>query len=134
MLLLCYLENKGVTEMETVVTIILIGLLIFISMRFMPTKGVKNISPKELQAYIDNPQYELVDVRTQGEYARGRMNAFRNLPVGSDFSILPKDKGIVVVCQSGVRSNQVCKQLVKQGYTDVINVRRGLNAMRVEKK
>lgn len=120
--------------METIGTIIFAGLLIYVSLRFMPAKNVKNIAPKELQPYIDDPHYELIDVRTAREYARGRMNAFRNMPTGSDFSTLPKEKGVVVLCQTGVRSNQVCKQLVKLGYTDVINVRRGLNAMRVDKK
>lgn len=120
--------------MDIIITILLGILLIYLSMRFMPAKGVKNISPKELGEYLNNPQYDCIDVRTAREYARGRMEGFRHLPVGSDFSQLPKDKGVVVLCQSGVRSNQVCKELVKLGYTDVINVRRGLNAMRVEKK
>lgn len=120
--------------MDIVITLLLGALLIYLSMRFMPTKGVKNIAPKQLGEYINNPEYDCIDVRTEREYARGRMDAFRNMPVGSDFSTLPKDKGIVVLCQSGVRSNQVCKQLVKLGYTEVINVRRGLNAMSVEKK
>ena len=120
--------------MDILITIVLGALLIYLSTRFMPAKGVKNISPKELGEYINNPAYDCIDVRTEREYARGRMQAFRNMPVGSDFSKLSKDKGIVVLCQSGVRSNQVCKQLVKLGYTNVINVRRGLNAMKVEKK
>lgn len=120
--------------MDIIITVLLAALLIYLSMRFMPTKGVHNISPKELGHYINKPKYECIDVRTEREYARGRMKEFRNMPMGSDFSILPKDKGIVVLCQSGVRSNQVCKQLVKLGYTEVINVRRGLSAMKVEKK
>lgn len=120
--------------MDIIITILLAALLIYLSMRFMPAKDVKNISPKELGEYMNSPAYECIDVRTAREYARGRMQAFRNMPVGSDFSTLPKDKGIVVLCQSGVRSNQVCKQLVKLGYTEIINVRRGLNAMKVEKK
>lgn len=119
--------------MDLIITILLGVLLIYLSMRFMPTKGVEHISPKELGTFVNNPDYECIDVRMPREYARGRMKEFRNMPLGSDFSTLPKNKGIVVICQSGVRSNKVCKQLVKMGYTNVVNVRRGLSAMRIEK-
>ena len=57
-----------------------------------------------------------VDVRTPGEYKARNIRQFKNIPLGSDFSKLPKDKEIVVICQSGMRSSQACKQLKKLGY------------------
>jgi rhodanese-related sulfurtransferase len=41
---------------------------------------------------------------------------------------LSKDKEVIVVCQSGMRSNQASKLLKKLGFTQVTNVIGGMNA------
>ena len=42
----------------------------------------------------------------------------------------PKDKEIILICQSGMRSLQAAKQLKKLGYEHVTNVRGGMSAYR----
>ncbi|MCX8046573.1 MAG: rhodanese-like domain-containing protein, partial [Anoxybacillus gonensis] len=37
-------------------------------------------------------------------------------------------KETIVICQSGMRSNQAAKILVKNGFKRVVNVRGGMNA------
>ena len=112
-------------------TLVLIVLVVaFIAWRMMPTKGTKVISTEQLKSVINDKDKVFVDVRTPGEYKGRNIHQFKNIPLGSDFSKLPKDKEIVVICQSGMRSSQACKQLKKLGYENVTNVRGGMSAWR----
>ncbi len=112
-------------------TAFIIGLLIlFIIWRKLPTKGIKAITSEQLNTILTDKDNIFVDVRTSGEYKGRHIAQFKNIPLGSDLSKLPKDKEIVVICQSGMRSNQACKQLKKLGYDKVTNVRGGMNAWR----
>lgn len=96
----------------------------------MPVKGVKSITTKELQALLEDEENVFVDVRSEREYKNLHIPQFKNMPIGADLTTLPKDKPIIVICQSGIRSNKACRQLVKLGYTDVTNIRRGMNDFR----
>lgn len=110
-------------------TAILIGLLIaFLAWRMMPAKGVKTISTAELKTIINDKDKVFIDVRTPGEYKGNGLRQFKNMPLGSDFSKLPQDKEIVVICQSGMRSKQACGKLKKLGYKHITNVRGGMSA------
>lgn len=110
---------------------ILVGLVIaFIAWRMMPTKGIQTISTVQLKEIVNDKNKVFVDVRTPAEYKGRNIRPFKNIPLGSDFSKLPKDKEIIVICQSGIRSNQACKQLKKLGYDNVTNVRGGMSAWR----
>lgn len=111
--------------METVIIIAVI--VAFLAWRMMPTKGVNNISTAQLKTIINDKDKVFVDVRTPGEYKARNAKQFKNIPLGSDFTKLPKDKEIVVICQSGMRSKQACKQLKKLGFTRVTNVRGGMS-------
>lgn len=109
--------------------IILIA-VIFIIWRMRPTKGTKTISTDALKGILNDKDKVFVDVRTSREYKSQNISQFKNIPLGSNLSILPKDKDIVVICQSGMRSAQACKQLKKLGYENVTNVRGGMSAWR----
>ena len=112
--------------METAILISV--LLVFIAWRLMPAKGVKQISTTQLKTMINDKDKVFVDVRTPGEFKSHNVKQFKNIPLGSDFSKLPRDKEIVVICQSGMRSKQASKQLKKLGYEKVTNVRGGMSA------
>ncbi|MEK4630142.1 MAG: rhodanese-like domain-containing protein [Solibacillus sp.] len=112
--------------METAIIIAVI--VAFFAWRMLPTKGVNNISTAQLKTIINDKDKVFIDVRTPGEYKARNVKQFKNIPLGSDFSKLPKDKEIVVICQSGMRSKQACNQLKKLGYTKVTNVRGGMSA------
>ena len=112
-------------------TWIVIGfVIIFLIWRFLPLKGVKTISTSELKTLLNDRNKLFIDVRTPAEYKGRNIRQFQNIPLGSDFSKLPKDKEIIVICQSGMRSSQACKQLKKLGYENVTNVRGGMSAWR----
>jgi len=109
---------------------LVIVLVLFIAWRMMPVKGVNTISTAQLKGMLNDKNKVFVDVRTPGEYKANHISQFKNIPLGSDFSKLPKEKEIVVICQSGMRSSQACKQLKKLGYEKVTNVRGGMSAWR----
>ncbi|MGN1384994.1 MAG: rhodanese-like domain-containing protein [Bacillus sp. (in: firmicutes)] len=113
--------------MQTIFILAVIVAL-FLFLRMGSAKGVKTISAEQLKAVLNDRDKVFVDVRTQREYKGRNIKQFKNIPLGSDFSKLPKDKEIVVICQSGMRSSQACKQLKKLGYEKVTNVRGGMSA------
>lgn len=102
----------------------------FIIWRMRPAKGTNTISTDALKGILNDKDKVFVDVRTPGEYKAQNIRQFKNIPLGSDLSKLPKDKEIVVICQSGMRSSQACKQLKKLGYENVTNVRGGMSTWR----
>ena len=109
-------------------TIIIIAVLVaFVAWRMKPVKGIQNISTAQLKTMINDKDKVFIDVRTPGEYKARNIRQFKNIPLGSDFSKLPKDKEIVVICQSGMRSKQACNQLKKLGFTKITNVRGGMS-------
>lgn len=104
--------------------------IVFIFWRMKPAKGTKTISTEVLRNVLNDKDKVFLDVRTPGEYKARNIRQFKNIPLGSDFSKLPKDKEIVVICQSGMRSAQACKQLKKLGYENITNVRGGMSTWR----
>lgn len=100
----------------------------FFIWRLLPAKGVQSISTTQLKTVLHDKDKVFIDVRTPAEYKGRNIPQFKNMPLGSNFDQLPRDKEIVVICQSGMRSNQACKQLKKQGFERVINVRGGMSA------
>lgn len=112
--------------MEFIIIIAVIILLFVFKMK--SPKGVNAISTAQLKVILDDKDKVFIDVRTPGEFKSRNIKQFKNIPLSSDFSKLPKDKEIVVICQSGMRSSQACKQLKKLGYMNVTNVRGGMSA------
>ncbi|MEE1132286.1 MAG: rhodanese-like domain-containing protein [Caryophanon sp.] len=86
------------------------------------------ISTAQLKTIIHDKDKVFIDVRTAREYKGNGLKQFKNIPLGADMSKLPKDKEIVVICQSGMRSKQACGKLKKLGYTHITNVRGGMSA------
>ena len=61
----------------------------------------------------------LLDTRTEGEYARGHIEGFRNIPVGElrdRLDEVEKGKPVYVICQSGLRSYIASRILEGNGY------------------
>lgn len=112
--------------METVIIIAIIAA--FIIWRLKPAKGIKSILTAQAKEILNDKDKVFIDVRTLAEYKARSVKQFKNMPLGTDYSKLPKDKEIVVICQSGMRSMQACKQLKKLGYENVTNVRGGMRA------
>lgn len=106
----------------------LIGLLLFFLLkRLLPTQGVKQITTSELR--IKNKQF--VDVRTPGEFKSNHNKGFKNIPLhelNQKANQLSKDQEVILICQSGMRSNKASKILKKLGYKTITNVKGGMSA------
>ncbi len=66
----------------------------------------------------------LLDVRTSGEWARGRIPGSVHIPMDQiprRLQEIPRDKKIVAVCASGARSEAVARYLDQQGFPWVAN-------------
>ena len=62
----------------------------------------------------------LLDVRTEGEYWRGHLNGFRNIPLDDlreHLDELERDKPVYVNCQTGLRSYLACRLLTQYGFS-----------------
>ncbi|WP_107941769.1 MULTISPECIES: rhodanese-like domain-containing protein [Metasolibacillus] len=108
--------------------IIFLVIVAFLAWRMLPAKGIKAISTEELATIINDRGKIFIDVRTPSEYKGRHIQQFKNMPLGTDFSKLPRDGDIFVICQSGMRSAQACKQMKKLGYDNITNIRGGMNA------
>jgi len=114
--------------------IIFIALIIlFIVWRMIPAKGVRQINAVQLKEELKNSngKKQFVDVRTPGEYKGNHIRGFRNIPLDQlllSSHSLSKDKEVVLICQSGMRSNKASKTLKKSGFEKVTNVKGGMSA------
>jgi rhodanese-related sulfurtransferase len=119
-----------VSTANIVIIILLIGLLVW---RLLPVKGVRNISAAELKGELGNKDIQYIDVRTPGEFKSNSIKGFKNIPLDqltSQASSLSKEKAIIVICQSGMRSARAAKILKNLGFKNITNVKGGMSAWR----
>jgi len=75
----------------------------------------------------------LVDVREPFEHASARIEGSVLMPMGTvmeQLELLPRDRPVVVHCQSGGRSSRVTAALRQKGY-DAVNLTGGIQAWRM---
>lgn len=118
--------------MEWIQYAIFFGLAVLIIKRLLPVKGLHNVKPDELTALMQNRKDTIfVDVREPSEYKNGHIVGFRNIPLsvfGSKLNELDPNKQIVLTCQSGVRSRQAAKLLLKKGFSKVSHLPAGFSS------
>lgn len=87
---------------------------------------VLNIDTDAVYKEINNKDVFIIDVRESEEYMNGHIQNSYNVPLSKieDISklMIPFDSKIIVYCQSGNRSNQAAKYLIKNGYTKVYDM------------
>ncbi|MBN8198941.1 MULTISPECIES: rhodanese-like domain-containing protein [Bacillaceae] len=118
----------------TIVNGVIIALLIiFLVRKMIPVKGVRQMTPAQLQNEQKDNNKQYIDVRTPAEYKRFHVPGFVNMPLHQlhqKKSQLSKDQEVVVMCQSGMRSSKASKILKKEGFKNITNIRGGLSAWR----
>ena len=118
--------------MQYINYIVIALLLFFMIKRILPTKGVNHISTAELKTQLKDKNKQFIDVRTPGEFNGNHIRGFKNIPLHQlsqkAESLLSKEQEVVVICQSGMRSQQASKMLKKLGFTQVTNVKGGMSA------
>ncbi|HYK73427.1 MAG TPA: rhodanese-like domain-containing protein, partial [Pseudoneobacillus sp.] len=93
----------------------------------------RQISTIELKSELTDKNKQFVDVRTPGEFKGNHIRGFKNIPLHvltQKANELSKDMEVVVICQSGMRSQKATKVLKKLGFTKITNVKGGVSAWR----
>ena len=99
--------------------------------------SIPQITVEQLrQRMAQSPEgLQLVDVREKQEIDLARLEGFEHLPL-SQFAEWSEqistrfepDAETLVLCHHGVRSAQMCKWLMSQGFTNVKNITGGIEA------
>ncbi len=118
--------------MQNLYYVVLALFLFFIIKRFLPAKGVSHISTTDLKGELNDKNKQFVDVRTPAEYKGNHIKGFINIPLHQlaqkAEKELSKEIEVIVICQSGMRSQQAGRLLRKIGFSKVTNVRGGMSA------
>ncbi|MGE7824363.1 rhodanese-like domain-containing protein [Paenibacillus sp. NPDC093718] len=107
-------------------------IILFVVWRILPVKGVRQITAAQLKQELkdSNANKQFIDVRTPGEFKGNHIRGFRNIPLDrllSSSDSLSKHMEVVLICQSGMRSNKASNTLKKLGFEMVTNVKGGMN-------
>lgn len=89
------------------------------------------LDPATVNQIRERADVLLIDVREQAEYDAGHIPGITLIPMGdiaNRLADIPKDKTVVVSCQSGRRSSQVASFLQEQGYTNIHDLQGGFSA------
>ncbi len=117
--------------MDKFTIILLVLVILFVAYSMYKKKTTKNITTSELKELIkESGKYTLIDVRTTGEFRSGHVPKFKNVPLDTlsgRLGEIPKDKPVIVMCQSGSRSMRAYSMLKSNGY-DVTNVLGGYSS------
>lgn len=91
------------------------------------------LDPASFEARLNEPDVQLVDARTPGEYAAGHLAGATNLDwnggrLQATVDQLDKTRPVLVYCASGRRSAEAREFLIEQGFNDVVDLQGGINA------
>ncbi|MDP4169045.1 MAG: rhodanese-like domain-containing protein [Bacillota bacterium] len=117
--------------MNTINIVVIAIVVVFFVLRMMPVKGVKNITTEELKNLLKEKDKQFIDVRTPAEYKSNHIREFINMPLhqlSMKAAELSKEKEVIVICQSGMRSIKASKQLKALGFKNITNVKGGMSA------
>jgi len=101
--------------------------------------GVPELSPTEFTerwpSYANGEGVVLLDVREPPEVATAAVRGAVHIPmreVPARLAELETDKPLVVMCHSGGRSQRVAQFLLGNGFSNVFNLRGGIDAWSTE--
>lgn len=118
--------------MDAFINILFIVLVVgFAIKQFMPVKGVTQLTTSNLKDELKRKDVQFVDVRTVGEFRQNHIKNFKNIPLhelSQKAEHLSKEKEVIVICQSGMRSSKAAKLLKKKGFQKISNVKGGMSA------
>ncbi len=89
------------------------------------------VDPQTANLLRERDDVLLIDVREPSEYAAGHIPGITLIPMGeipNRLADIPKDKTVIVSCQSGRRSSQIASFLQEQGFTNLHDLDGGFSA------
>lgn len=109
------------------------GVMLLMPMLKPSAVGVKEATPSEAVLLINRQHALVLDVRDDSEYETGSIPDAKHIQLAdleAKAETLRKyqNKPILVTCQAGVRGGKACAALQKLGFTEVTNLKGGLEA------
>ncbi|MCR4676697.1 MAG: FAD-dependent oxidoreductase [Sphaerochaetaceae bacterium] len=80
---------------------------------------VKQYHIEDVERLVKTEGVFLLDTRTEGEYGKGHVEGYVNIPVDElreRLGEIDRDKPVYVMCQSGLRSYISCRILMQEGF------------------
>ncbi len=93
----------------------------------------EDLAPAQFKAELEKQQGLALDVRTQGEVARGKLAGasvidFTGPKFEQKVALIARDRPVFVYCASGNRSGQAVTLMTKLGFTKLYNLGGGMRA------
>lgn len=116
---------------NSLLVLIVLSCIIFLTCKDQTVSRVKNISVEEMQSLLKTENIQLVDVRTPAEYHSGFIEKAENIDYFStnfDSQITKLDKGkpIIIYCKSGNRSTKSAEKFLEAGFLKIYNLEGGI--------
>ena len=97
--------------------------------------SLETITPKEAKALVDtNPDWKLLDVRSQSEFAEQHIDGSVNVPIDNlparTQELARSGSGYIVLCRTGNRSPMAADMLIQSGVANVKVMRGGITKWR----
>jgi rhodanese-related sulfurtransferase len=89
------------------------------------------IDVDDMEALMGEGGARVLDVREEWEFRRGRVPGALNVPLGllpQRVAELPRDKRLLVICESGSRSLAAADFLIRNCFEGTVSVRGGTSA------
>ncbi|MBE6066501.1 MAG: rhodanese-like domain-containing protein [Clostridium lundense] len=97
-------------------------------------ENVKNLSPEETYKFVNESKDVIIlDVRTKEEFNSGHIPNAKSFPIHEMPSRINeleefKSRPILVYCASGGRSPMAIKHLLKNNFTNIYHLNKGISA------
>jgi rhodanese-related sulfurtransferase len=93
----------------------------------------ESISPMLAVAKMNSADIVIIDVREIDEFVKGHIENAKNIPASKFSDKITelekyKNSPILVVCQTGTRSTQACRQLIKAGFENIFHMKGGMQS------
>lgn len=107
---------------------------------WLPFGSVDELSARELREKLqtDGKNWQLIDVRSRGEFAGGHIAKARNVPIETFEKRLPElkldpNRPVVAICLSAHRSPPAVRLLKQAGFTHAYQLAGGMMSWHREK-
>jgi rhodanese-related sulfurtransferase/glyoxylase-like metal-dependent hydrolase (beta-lactamase superfamily II) len=95
----------------------------------------ERVDPLDAQRLLESaPETAVIDVRTAAEWRGGHVPGAKNVPLdrlSSRLDEVPRDRPLLLHCQSGYRSSTAASLLRRAGYSRLTDLAGGMNAWRL---
>jgi rhodanese-related sulfurtransferase len=109
------------------------------SLRAEQKQEIKRVGNLEFELLLDREDFQLVDVRTPGEYQKGHLKDAMLIDITrSDFDekigALDREKPILVYCAVGGRSYRASQKLADMGFKKIYDLKDGIKGWAADGK